>query len=107
MMHEDFFAEEEGYIEVDEETGYVVLKEADGSQQAFFIDGRIEVEGFYYIILIPEEEEEAEEVTGIVFRVEEDEDGSEIWMPVEDDDEFQKVVDALEFYSDEEDDGFM
>ncbi len=101
-MNNNDFDQEEGRIEVDEETGYVILREPDGSEHGFFIECKLELDGVDYVVLIPEGEEDEEDAVGVVFRIEEEDDDSETWLPIEDEDEFQKIVDALDEYLEEE-----
>lgn len=99
--------ENEGFIEIEEQSGRIILKEADGSENVFIFDSELEVGEKRYIILIPEEELETEddltEQEAVVFRIEEDENGDEIWTTIDDEEELALVEEAL-FNLDSEDD---
>ncbi len=85
--------EQEGIIDFDPEAGKVILREANGEETGFFVECDLEIDGVQYIVLVPEEE--LEEDIAVVFRVEEDEDGNETWVAIEDEEEFARVERAL------------
>lgn len=91
---------EMGNFYVDEEEGLLVLEDAEGNKDFFTIEMTLQLAGHQYMILVREEEEEEEE--GVVFRVEKDADGMEIWCGVEDSEELARVQGALEAKYEEE-----
>ena len=76
------------------------LIDEKGVESQFEIILTLEAEGKEYAILMPvEEEEEAEEA--LVFRIDQDEQG-EILVPLEDDKEYEIVVDVYNTLMEEE-----
>ena len=76
------------------------LIDENGVERQFEIILTLEAEGKEYAILMPvEEEEEAEEA--LVFRIDQDEQG-EILVPLEDDKEYEIVVDVYNTLMEEE-----
>lgn len=103
--------EEEGFIDFDPETGQVILENADGTEAYFFLECELEVDDRRYVVLIPDEGDEeageevgAEEEHGVVFRVEEDEEGNEIWHNVDDEEELTMIEEVLVSLEAEEED---
>ena len=78
----------------------VVLLDEEGNEFEFLVIDVIEVDGAEYAILLPaaEEEEPAAEVLRI-----EVEDGKEILVQVEDDEEWERVAEAWSELNDGED----
>ena len=75
------------------------LIDENGVESQFEIILTLEAEGKEYAILMPVEEEEAEEAW--VFRIDRDEQG-EILVPLEDDKEYEIVVDVYNTLMEEE-----
>ena len=75
------------------------LIDENGVESQFEIILTLEAEGKEYAILMPVEEEEAEEA--LVFRIDQDEQG-EILVPLEDDKEYEIVVDVYNTLMEEE-----
>ncbi len=75
------------------------LVDENGVESQFEIILTLEAEGKEYAILVPMEEEEAEEA--LIFRIDADEDG-EILVPLEDDKEYEIVVDVYNTLMEEE-----
>lgn len=75
------------------------LIDENGVESAFEIILTLEAEGKEYAILVPVEEDEAEEA--LIFRIDQDEEG-EILVPLEDDEEYQIVVDVYNTLMEEE-----
>jgi uncharacterized protein YrzB (UPF0473 family) len=75
------------------------LIDENGVESAFEIILTLEAEGKEYAILVPVEEEEADEA--LIFRIDQDEDG-EILVPLEDDKEYEIVVDVYNTLMEEE-----
>ncbi len=75
------------------------LIDENGVESAFEIILTLEAEGKEYAILVPVEEEEADEA--LIFRIDQDEEG-EILVPLEDDKEYEIVVDVYNTLMEEE-----
>ena len=75
------------------------LIDENGVESAFEIILTLEAEGKEYAILVPVAEEEAEEA--LIFRIDQDEEG-EILVPLEDDAEYEIVVDVYNTLMEEE-----
>lgn len=93
----------EGIIDFDQETGQIILRQEDGTENRFYIECELEVEEKTFIVLIPAEEYmgEEEEVTGVVFEIGKDEDGEQVWKAVEDDEMLAKIERAMEEFEEE------
>ncbi len=82
----------------------VTLVYEDGEEETFSVEDVMELDGNTYVVLVPEEQdaqaEEGEEVDACIFRVEKSEDGEEVLVDL-DDDEYERVTDALCQDSDE------
>lgn len=83
MAEETFEFEQEVFTLTDEE----------GNESDFEFIGRIELDNNTYVALIPVEGTEEEYV---ILKVETDENGEEMLITIEDDDEFDKAADAFE-----------
>lgn len=71
----------------------VILVDEEEQEHAFVIIDMLEVDGSQYAILSPLEEEE-ESDDAIILRIAQDENGEEMLYDIEDDTEWQKVVDV-------------
>lgn len=90
-----------------EDEDRVTLVDDEGQEHEFTLIDVVEVDKRRYAVLLPEEDPEE---GAYVFRLENDADGEEVLVNVEDDDEFDRVVHALEEQEegdeeDESDDG--
>ena len=76
------------------------LTDDDGTESDYEMVGSVEVDGKVYYALIPyvenAEEDDAEEIEYIVLRSEKDENGEEILVSIEDDEEFDRVADIFD-----------
>ena len=92
----------------EQEVNWVVLVDEEGHEHRFNLLDIVEVEGAKYAVMVPENQSTAtneEEEEAVIFRIETDENGEEVLMDIEDDDEFIKVREVLdEMYEYEEDD---
>lgn len=70
------------------------LTDEDGEEKQFQLLGSCEVDGSEYLALIPLEENDAEEY--VILKREIDEDGEDILVTIDDDDEFDRVADIFE-----------
>ncbi len=83
------------------ETDTLVLIDEDGNEIEFEFVGSIDSEDKEYVVLSPlAEDEDMDEI--IIFRVEM-EDGEEILVEIEDDEEWEKIADLWDELSEEED----
>lgn len=93
--------------ELEEETfDIVVLNDDEGNEHEFMHLASLEVEGSTYFVLLPVEETEdddEEEAEAIILKLGKDENGEDMLMDIEDDEEWEKVADAWEEMEDDED----
>lgn len=80
---------------MNEDLEIITLEDENGNEVDFEVVDAIEVDYKEYVLLAPVEPEEAEENAAYLFRVDEDENGEQLLVPVEDDDEFERVEAAL------------
>ncbi|MBM7624657.1 DUF1292 domain-containing protein [Sporohalobacter salinus] len=86
---------EEGKIQkFDPEEGIVVLEEMDGEEIKFSIEEEVEIDDNKYFILVREDELDVGE--GYALRLDEDDNGDLILVPVDSEEELIKVQNALE-----------
>ena len=69
------------------------LTDEDGNESEFELIGTIDMDGCEYLALIPLDGEEDEYV---ILKVTADENGEELLVTIDDDDEFDRVADAFE-----------
>ena len=77
----------------------ITLIDENGEESLFEIILSLEAEGKDYAILVPLNDEEDDDA--LIFRIDKDEKG-EILVPIEDDEEYQIVVDVYETLMEEE-----
>ena len=77
----------------DFEADIVTLTDEEGNDIDFEIIGELELDGNVYLALVPVEEDGDEFV---ILKVTKDEDGNDMLVTIEDDDEFDKVADVFE-----------
>ena len=81
---------------IDENDELVTLTYDDGSQEDFFNLAELDYEGKWYAYLVPvEPDEDFNEDEVLVYEIAEGENGEEIFLPVEDDDLLDKLVEML------------
>ncbi len=85
---------------MDDET--IVLYDENGEEQQFELIASLTVEDKDYVVVRPIEDEDSED--GYILRVDKDENGEDIFLGVEDDAEFDMVVEAYNELMDEYDD---
>jgi len=71
----------------------VTLVDEEGVEHDFTVIDIIEVDGSEYAILLPVDEESNE---AIILKFSQDEEGNELLVDIEDDEEWEKVSDAWE-----------
>ena len=77
-----------------EEEGIVTLVDEDGKEHDFVFIDSLEVEGQEYAILSPLTEEDQESDEAIILKIIQDENGDDILVDIEEDEEWEKVADA-------------
>ncbi|MBE6649968.1 MAG: DUF1292 domain-containing protein [Ruminococcaceae bacterium] len=75
------------------EADILTLTDEDGVEKDFAVIGDLEIDGNNYLALVPNDEEGDEFV---ILKIAVDEDGNEMLVTIDDDDEFDKVADAFE-----------
>lgn len=76
-----------------EQDEVITLIDEDGAEHDFNVIDVIEVEGSEYAILLPVEDESDE---AVILKFAKDDDGNEILVDIESDEEWEKVADAWE-----------
>lgn len=84
----------------EEESEVITLIDEDGEEKNFSVIDILELDGSEYAILLPVDEESDE---AIILKFAEDDQGNEILVDIEDDEEWEKVADAWEEMIAEED----
>jgi len=74
------------------------LTDEEGNESEFELIASQEIDGTTYVALVPYEEgkDEDEEQEYVVLKMESDENGEDILVTIDDDDEFDKVADFFE-----------
>lgn len=75
------------------EADILTLTDEDGVEKDFAVIGDMELDGNNYLALVPADEEGDEFV---ILKLAVDEDGNEMLVTIDDDEEFDKVADAFE-----------
>ena len=73
----------------------LVLKDEEGKEVTFEVIMKLDIEGKKYIIVTLADEE----IDAIAFRIDEDENGEETYVTIDDDKEFEIVCEAYETLS--------
>ncbi|MGI5901336.1 MAG: DUF1292 domain-containing protein [Desulfitobacteriia bacterium] len=98
--------EEINRYEMDEDVyDIIVLDDDEGNKHEFIHLHTLEVDGSTYYVLLPVEEEEDvddEEAEAIILKLEVSEDGEEMLVDIEDDEEWEKIADAWEEIEEED-----
>ena len=83
--------------EIFESDDIYTLTDEEGNENDFELIGSVEVEGVTYYALVPySEEDDSEPEEYIVLRGEKDENGEEILVSIEDDEEFDRIADIFD-----------
>jgi uncharacterized protein YrzB (UPF0473 family) len=72
----------------------ITLIDEEGVERDFTLVDIIEVDGCEYAIILPVNDEEEDEA--VVLRFAQDEEGNDLLIDIEDDEEWEKVVDTWE-----------
>ena len=75
---------------------YYTLTDEDGNESEFELLATAEIEGVVYYALVPATETENEYAEYVVLRLEKDEDGEDVLVTIEDDEEFDRVADYFD-----------
>ena len=90
----------------EDEDEVITLTDEDGADHDFVVVDVIEVNAHEYAILLPYEAADEEEAEAVILRLEKSDDGDDQLVEIDDESEWQAVVDAYEAVLDEEgDDG--
>ena len=92
--------------DVNYEADLISLLDEDGNELQFEVIGSAEIGGVMYYAMVPCDEDAAEEdvCEYVILKAEKDEDGEDILVTVDDDDEFDDVADFFDdMLSDEAD----
>ncbi|MCK9221653.1 MAG: DUF1292 domain-containing protein [Limnochordia bacterium] len=71
----------------------IILEDEEGKEHSFSLFEVLTVEDQTYAVLVPKDDPEE---GAIILRFEEDEEGLEVLVSIENDDEFARVVEALD-----------
>ena len=84
--------------EITTESEYYTLTDEDGNELQFEVIGSAELNGNMYYAMIPADEEPTEDgiFEYVILRADKDEDGEDILVTVDDDDEFDNVADFFD-----------
>ena len=84
-------------MDMEEDDAIFTLTDEEGNESQFALVGEMELEGQEYLALIPVDTEDGdEEDEYVILKVTTDENGEEILVTIDDDDEFDRVADAFE-----------
>lgn len=72
----------------------LTLTDEEGNEHEFSVIDIIDMEGTEYAILLPLEKGQGEEEEAIILRIDADDEGNEILVDIEDDEEWEKVADT-------------
>jgi Protein of unknown function (DUF1292). len=77
----------------------IVLNDEEGNEVEFEVITKLDIEDKEYVIVAPMEEDDVE---AIALRIEQDENGNDILVTVDDEDEFDMVSEAYEAIFDDQ-----
>ena len=85
----------------------VILVDEDGVEHEFIVIDVIEMDDSEYAILQPTDDDPDDDIDpeAIILRFDTDDDGQEVLVEIEDDDEWEKVADAWQDFADSQTDG--
>ncbi len=99
----DKINEKERKTLIEEDDEIVTMTYEDGTTEDFFCIAELDYEGKWYAYLQPvEETEDFTDDEVLIYEIGEDENGDEIFLPVEDDELLDKLVEELNNTIDEE-----
>ncbi|HSN59267.1 MAG TPA: DUF1292 domain-containing protein [Clostridiaceae bacterium] len=77
----------------DQDFGTIFLYDEDGEEVEFEVVTKLDIEGKEYVIVTPMDEDTED---AIALRIDKDEDGNEVLVTVEDDEEFELIEETYE-----------
>jgi uncharacterized protein YrzB (UPF0473 family) len=77
----------------DQDFGTIFLYDEDGEEVEFEVVTKLDIEGKEYVIVTPMDEDTED---AIALRIDKDEDGNEVLVTVEDDEEFALIEETYE-----------
>lgn len=77
-----------------QEDEVLTLTDEEGNEHEFSVIDIIEMDGSEYAILLPLEGGEDDQDEAIILRIDSDDDGNEVLVDIEDDEEWEKVADS-------------
>ena len=88
------------------ESEFYTLTDEDGNEIEFELAASAEIDGVEYFAMIPTDSQVAEDgmVEYVVLKKEKDADGEDMFVTIDDDDEFDKVADYFDDLFDSEED---
>ena len=92
-------------LEITEEEALIItLTDEDGSEIEFEVIGEAELDGTTYYAMMPTENANAEEglIEYVLLKKEKDEDGEDLFITLDDEDEFEKVANYFDELFDSE-----
>ena len=89
----------------DDDDELITLTDEDGEDHEFVVVDVIEVSAKEYAILLPYDTADEEEAEAVILRIEKGNDGEDQLVEIEDETEWQSVVDAYEAVLEEDGDG--
>ena len=72
------------------------LTDEDGNEEEFVLLGSAEIDGKIYLALVPAAQADSEDGEYVILRQDKDENGEDLLVTIDDDDEFDKVADLFE-----------
>ncbi len=72
------------------------LTDEDGREEEFVLLGSAEIEDKIYLALVPAAQADSQDAEYVILRQDKDEDGEDILVTIDDDDEFDRVADLFE-----------
>lgn len=80
----------------------LTLTDEDGNEHTFSVVDILEVDGSEYTILLPFESGEEDDEEAVILRIDTDENGNDVLVDIEDDEEWEKVADTWASMADDE-----
>lgn len=77
-----------------QEDEVLTLTDEEGNEHEFSVIDIIEMDGSEYAILLPKEGGEEDQEEAIILRIDSDDDGNEVLVDIENDEEWEKVADT-------------
>ncbi|NLY69876.1 MAG: DUF1292 domain-containing protein [Clostridiales bacterium] len=76
----------------------LTLTDEEGNENQFEVIGSRELDGITYMALIPFDDkgDDREEVEYVILKMDYDEDGEEVLVTIDDDDEFDRIADIFD-----------